>query len=160
MKCWVENTVLANIEAESERCRPKETGGLLLGYWANGDVVITTSTVPGPKSKHSSNSYTPDAIFDRDQVAKVYKKSRGVIAYLGDWHSHPKGGCGLSNDDIITLFNISTYEPARAETPIMLLSVNENSKWIFAAWRNAISPVGDGEYLSHLLPLEIVNFSF
>lgn len=159
MNCWVDNKVLANIESESNRWRPQETGGLLLGYWADGEVVITTSTIPGPKAKHAPFSYTPDAKYDRDQAAKFYEESGGVIVYLGDWHSHPKGGCGLSQDDIITLFNISTYEPARAATPIMLLAVRNRSKWRFAVWKNEIVSKGEDEYLSRLLPLEILPFS-
>lgn len=159
MNCWVHNKVLADIETESDRWRPKETGGLLLGYWSDREVVVTTSTWPGPKAKHTASSYSPDANFDRDQVVNVYEESSGVISYLGDWHSHPRGGCGLSQQDVITLFNISTYEPARAATPIMLLAIRDHSEWKFAVWRNEIESKGKDKYISRLFPLEIIPFS-
>jgi integrative and conjugative element protein (TIGR02256 family) len=159
MKCWIETQALTIIKSESERLTPKETGGILLGYWGLEDVVVTTATGPGPKSKHKSSSYIPDIQFDRDQIAKIYHESGGVITYLGDWHSHPKGGSELSRDDIITLFNIATFELARLATPVMLISVKELCDWTPVVWRNEIERVGGGEYYSHLSPLQIFGFS-
>ena len=149
---------MAFIKAESQRLSPKETGGLLLGYWAGDEVIVTLATGPGPQSKHRKSSYTPDLKFDRDQIAKSYQESRGIITYLGDWHSHPKGGSGLSDDDIITLFNISTYEPARAATPIMLIAAKDLLEWTPVVWKAEIQVVG-GEYCTHLLKLQILEFS-
>ena len=159
MNCWVDNKVLADIETEIDKWRPQETGGLLLGYWSNGEVVVTTSTASGPKAKHTFSSYTPDINFDRDRVANIYEESSGVISYLGDWHSHPKGGCCLSQQDVLTLFNISTYEPARAATPIMLLAVRDRTEWKFAVWKNEIESTSKDKYISRLFPLEIIPFS-
>lgn len=159
MKCWVETEALAYIKSESQRMAPKETGGLLLGYWAAEGVIVTVATEAGPESKHKISSYIPDNKFDSDQIAKYYEETNGVTTYLGDWHSHPKGGSDLSKDDIITLFNISTYGPARAATPIMLIAAKEQCDWTSAVWINKIMPAGGGDYYSHLTPVQILGFS-
>lgn len=159
MKCWIEAGALEFIKTESQRMAPKETGGLLLGYRAAEDVIITMATGPGPKSKHKSSSYLPDNNFDSDQIAEIYRNTDGVITYLGDWHSHPKGGSGLSNDDIITLMNISTYEPARASKPIMLIAAKSTNDWMPVVWSIEIMHVDEREKHFQLLPLKIISFS-
>lgn len=158
MKCWVDTGVSAFIKAESQRIAPKETGGLLLGYWAAGDVIVTIATGAGPESDHNLSSYIPDNKFDSNQIAKFYKETSGRITYLGDWHSHPEGGSALSKDDIITLFNISTYEPARAATPIMLIAAKEHSGWTPAVWVIEIMCAGKGKYYPLFSPLQILGF--
>lgn len=160
MKCWIETGALAFIKIESQRVAPKETGGLLLGYWAAEGVIITMVTGPGPKSKHRLSSYLPDNKFDSDQIAEIYTKTNGVTTYLGDWHSHPKGGSGLSKDDIITLFNISNFEPSRAKTPIMLIAAKESYDWTPAVWKMEIVHVGKEECYSQLSQAQILDFSY
>lgn len=159
MKCWVESGVLAFITAECQRIAPKESGGLLLGYWAAGDVIVRIATGAGPESNHNLSSYIPDNKFDSDQIAKFYKETRGIITYLGDWHSHPGGGSDLSKDDVITLINISTYEPARAATPIMLIAAKEHYGWTPAVWIIEIIYDGKGEYYPLFSPVQILRFS-
>lgn len=159
MRCWIEAAALTFIRSESQRVAPKETGGLLLGYCVDKDVVVTTATGPGKKAKHKLASYIPDIKFDCEQISNTYNESSRVITYLGDWHSHPKGGSELSRDDIITLFNISTFEPARASTPIMLIAVKERCDWTPVVWRSEIIHIDKGEYHSHILSMQISCFS-
>jgi integrative and conjugative element protein (TIGR02256 family) len=157
MRCWLEAGALAFIRNESKRKAPKETGGVLLGYFVEDDVVVTMATWPGPGAKHSLASYLPDCEFDRTEIARMYEETAGVITYLGDWHSHPKGGCGLSEDDIITLANISNFKPAKVTAPVMLLGVKESRTWVPVAWRIQPSSETGFDYL--LAPLDVVVFT-
>jgi len=159
MKCWIEKNVLRAIESESQRMVPKETGGLLLGYWSDNEVVITNATMPGPRARHRKSSYFPDSNYDGNIMAEFYFESGGITTYLGDWHSHPKGGGGLSRHDLITLFNIATYEPARATNPIMMIEAKEQSGWVPVIWRGDFDPAGDTEYCCHLASVEMFVFT-
>lgn len=158
MKCWLEAGALAFIRNESQRKAPKETGGVLLGYCADDDVVVRMATRPGRGAKHRLSSYLPDSEFDRAEIARIYEETDGVITYLGDWHSHPKGGTGLSEDDIITLATISNFRPARVTAPLMLLAVKELSTWAPVVWRIQRSSETVYDYM--LTPLEVVVFPF
>lgn len=158
MRCWLEAGALAFIRSESQRRAPKETGGVLLGYSAGDDVVVRMATGPGRKSKHRLSSYLPDSEFDRAEIARIYEETQGIITYLGDWHSHPKGGTGLSEDDIITLANISNFEPARVTAPVMLLCAKEFSTWAPVAWRIHRTSETGYEYL--ITSLEVVVFPY
>lgn len=157
MRCWLDSGALAFIKDESQRQAPKETGGVLLGYCADNDVVVRLATGPGRRAKHRFSSYRPDTLFDRAEIARIYDETNGVITYLGDWHSHPKGGSQLSEDDVITLANISNFTPARTTAPMMLLSVKNGSSWAPAVWR--IDRVTKTGYDYLLTPLEILLFS-
>lgn len=156
MRCWLEARALAFIRYESQRKAPKETGGVLLGYCVGDDAVVKIATGPGPRSEHRRSSYRPDPEFDRAEIARVYKETGGVLTYLGDWHSHPKGGNGLSQDDIITLATISNFAPARATAPLMLLSVKEVIFWEPAVWR--LQRVVKTELGYLISPLDVVVF--
>lgn len=119
---WLERRQTKKIFKEIVAHFPNETGGLLAGYIAkNNEKVVTRITVSGSRAQHYPNSYIPDYKFDEQQIAKIYKKSKRIEIYLGDWHSHPGGGSYLSQIDKNTLERIARYEKARIATPIMII---------------------------------------
>lgn len=125
------------MEMEAERRFPLETGGILMGYWAEGrdsEVVITAASEPGPSARHSAKGFTPDADFDRAWVTRVYRESGRTHTYLGDWHSHPGGSLGLSYRDRWTLARIAGDRAARIPTPVMAILAGGPS-WKLALWR-------------------------
>ena len=114
---------------------PNETGGVLLGYWlqAGVEVVITAMVGPGPRARHRRTTFCPDYDFQEHEIARHYAESGRRTEYLGDWHSHPKGGVGLSRKDRRTLAAIATYAEARAPTPLMAILAGR-PRWHFAVW--------------------------
>lgn len=113
---------------------PVETGGLLIGYHdANGDVVITEVTGPGPDAIHTESSYVPDYEYDTEQADLLYHASGRLHVYLGDWHTHPKNVDRLSRRDVRALKTIAETPSARAEEPVMIILVHER-EWAIRAW--------------------------
>lgn len=100
---------------------PMETGGLLLGYWAEDQAVVVEATTPGPDAGFAVDRYVPDGRWDEMQVAAVYERTGGLITYLGDWHSHPDGRRRLSALDRATIANISGDTSARAPRALMAI---------------------------------------
>jgi len=140
---WVDRKILAAMIAESNYWCPKETGGVLMGYWSDRDVVITDIIGPGSKAIHRRYSFTPDALWQQHEIARIYEKTGRVHTYLGDWHSHPYGGRDLSVKDLEVMIRVATHEPARAVRPIFGIVYN-NPKWELVIWRFAFSNIDSG----------------
>ena len=101
---------------------PNETGGLLAGYAdKKGNVVICRVTKSGPRAIHKTHSYIPDYDYDVERIKRIYKGSKKLQVYQGDWHVHPKSGAYLSKRDQETLSNIAKFEEARISTPVMIV---------------------------------------
>jgi integrative and conjugative element protein (TIGR02256 family) len=134
---WIPEAVLGHMEMEAGRRFPSETGGILMGYWAEGrdhEVVITSASGPCPAARHGTSGYIPDSAFDREWVARTYLESGRTHTYLGDWHVHPHGSPGLSSRDRRTLGRIARDGAARSPTPIMGV-VAGGPSWELAIWR-------------------------
>ncbi len=119
----------------ADAAAPKETGGTLLGYWttAGDDVVVTNITGPGPGAIHENHRFVPDYDYQDREIVAIYAASGRHHAYLGDWHTHPNGGTGLSRQDRCTLRRIAAHAPARAPCPLMAV-LGERSEWNLKIW--------------------------
>jgi integrative and conjugative element protein (TIGR02256 family) len=133
---WISKLSLSRMIAEADRAFPKETGGVLIGYWAVPlmEVVITDATGPGPKAIHNAYGFLPDAKYQEEEIARIYNDSGRMYTYLGDWHSHPNGGSRLSRRDRRTARAIATHAPARTPVPLMAILAAE-SPWTLNIWR-------------------------
>jgi integrative and conjugative element protein (TIGR02256 family) len=133
---WISRSALEAMFSEADRAYPRETGGVLMGYWAvpYSEVVITQAVGPGPNAYHKRFSFTPDHEFHDSQIAQIYKESGRMHAYLGDWHSHPAAVAYLSKLDGQTLKRIAAYVPARAQVPLMAI-LGAGTPWEIRIWR-------------------------
>jgi integrative and conjugative element protein (TIGR02256 family) len=116
---------------------PLETGGVLIGYvgGASGDdVVVVAITGPGPRAHHTAITFEPDHEYQTAEIARLYRSSKGVNTYLGDWHTHPRSTADLSRRDKKTLNHIAAHRAARMRRPIMAI-LGEGSSWVLKAWR-------------------------
>jgi integrative and conjugative element protein (TIGR02256 family) len=124
------------LEAESDRYRPRETGGILLGVAGpgKGEWEVTGLIGAGPRAKRERHRFTPDGPWQRAEIAERYARSAGAVAYLGDWHSHPAGN-GPSNLDHDTARHIADTDRARCPHPIFLIVTRSKNAWELRAYR-------------------------
>ncbi len=118
---------------------PDETGGILLGYWADvGTAVITALVGAGPGARRWATGFVPDATYQEEQLADAYEASGRRLEYLGDWHSHPGARPVPSWQDRRTLRRIASEPGARCPQPLMLILGRRNPRslrvWIGRAW--------------------------
>jgi integrative and conjugative element protein (TIGR02256 family) len=107
---------------EALQHRPLETGGLLLGYRSTTrEVVITQVLGAGPNAERTAARFVPDHNWQEQQLAAAYERAERRLAYLGDWHSHPRGSTRLSRLDRQTLQTISRHSAARCPVPVMAI---------------------------------------
>ena len=123
MPCvWLSVTAQDELRREATSTTPKESGGILAGYHGEHDTVVITHVIgPGPKAIHGHDYFIPDHEFHQEEITRVYEESGRFSTYLGDWHSHPNGGNGISKTDRRTLRRIANSPAARVERPLMLI---------------------------------------
>jgi len=73
---WLRSTVLRYWVTEAEMHYPLETGGVLIGYWADAAAAVVTHAVgAGPRSVHRHDSYDHDheweAVADRAALRAI-----------------------------------------------------------------------------------------
>lgn len=85
---------------------PSETGGVLLGYYDfNIGSVVIVDALPAPAdSASSSTSFERGIAGLTAAVEEAAKRTAGIVGYLGEWHSHPRGhSAHPSQDDLLQL---------------------------------------------------------
>lgn len=137
---WIARQALEAIYREAASFAPNETGGVLMGYWAEHwtEVVITDVIGPGPNAVHHSDEFVPDCDFQESAVAAAYEQSGRLATYLGDWHTHPGGATTLSRKDRRTLRAIARHRDARAPRPLMALLGGCQPRWRLQVWRGEL----------------------
>jgi len=133
---WLHSTVLRDWMMEAEMHYPLETGGVLIGYWANPATAVVTHAVgAGPRSVHRHDSYDHDHEWESSEIALYYERSRGSETYLGDWHTHPDARSGdLSALDRRSLRRIIASPSARTSRPLMTVLFGDPHNWTSAIW--------------------------
>lgn len=141
---WVARAALDDMKGEADRVTPRETGGVLLGYWSRqptgedaGEVVIAAVIGPGPGAVHQRWAFVPDHEHQESEIERVYEESGRCWTYLGDWHTHPDGPSRLSDKDRVTLRRIASAVDARAPNPVMLLLAG-GQPWQACAWTGLV----------------------
>lgn len=127
---WWEEPARAAMIREAHVALPHETGGLLLGWSRETDIVITRAVGPGPRALHRPTNFTPDRDWQYAQIDKFYEESGRTLEYLGDWHTHPGGLPYPSDLDIELLRDIASTPESRCPRPIMGILTNDpNERW-------------------------------
>lgn len=100
-KVWCSSDVLRDIRDLAMEKAPLETGGCFAGYYDSdsNDVVITDVIGPGPRAVHMRMRFVADRKFHDEMLEELWQRSNRITRYVGDWHTHPGGGSGLSFTD-------------------------------------------------------------
>ncbi len=140
---WVSERNLAEMVCEAERVSPDETGGALIGYWAEPyrEAVITDVTGPGPNALHFPYNFLPDDEYQEAEIARLYHASGRLHTYLGDWHTHPRSSSDLSRLDRRTLRKVATHPEARAPVPLMAV-LGGGPRWTLKVWKYVPTRLG------------------
>lgn len=134
---WIGQDVVESVAGEADQSFPRETGGVLMGYWTadKSEVVITSVIGPGPNAIHGRSSFSPDAHFQEQAIAERYALSGRRHTYLGDWHVHPNAKrASLSWKDLRTMARIASCPEARAPSPLMAIVYGTPLNWRLSVW--------------------------
>ena len=84
----------------------RETGGILLGRGPddNGVVRVEIAGDAGPAADRRPDFFLRDLVHTRALADKAWQQSRAV--WVGEWHTHPKGGRAPSASDLSTYIRL------------------------------------------------------
>jgi len=112
--------VLAELSTAAWAALPKETGGLLLGWWdarENAEVIVVRHAIEVPDRWATSTSWVRRPHAARAALSHALTAlSHPLLGYVGDWHSHP-GTCRASGRDRASLLRTSL----QYQHPVLLL---------------------------------------
>lgn len=139
MTVWMAVSALAVVKKEAAQYPGSETGGMLLGYWQEDDVVVTCASGPGPVAQRGRTWFHPDQEWQTDYLARIYTATCRTITYLGDWHTHPGGSAKPSRTDRKTMRAVRREPAARQPRPLMAIvgpgSGSPPVLWCLLGWR-------------------------
>jgi integrative and conjugative element protein (TIGR02256 family) len=100
----------AKLIARRNAALPNETGGVLLGYFdlPLKSICIVDCMGAPPDSKASAVAFERGTAGLSNAVEVATRRTTGVVGYIGEWHSHPKGySAAPSQDDLIQLAQLA-----------------------------------------------------
>lgn len=143
--CWFTRGACDRLLSELQGWPLRETGGALLGRREGDLAVVETVLGPGPEAHHGLSSFEPDHEWQQAEGARIYRESGRTVAYLGDWHSHPRGPALPSTTDQETAKMIAAEEAFRAPRPLYAIATKRWYQRREPAWRVKMMELFEGE---------------
>lgn len=150
---WISSRSLDTLRGDADRFYPSETGGVLIGYWADeANVVITADVGAGPAAVHKRHSYGHDHDWEAAQIAIEYERSGRSHIYIGDWHTHPDASSGhLSGTDKRSLRRVLGSREARLCRALMMVLFGRPQGWRVDIWLAELGPASAWNWRRSLL---------
>jgi len=120
-RCWFDRGALNELLEEAKRYRLRETGGALFGWHDDHEVVVSRILGPGPNARHGLSHFEPDHKWQGTEGRRIYNESNRSVAYVGDWHTHPRGAARPSAQDKKTMASIAKDRDFRTPHPLSLI---------------------------------------
>ncbi|MBT9538303.1 Mov34/MPN/PAD-1 family protein [Thiobacillus sp.] len=117
----------AKFFAERERHLPKETGGVLLGYFDQKlkSIFIVDALMAPPDSQADVTGFTRGKQGLREQLDECARRTAHVVGYIGEWHSHPPGSSAQSSPMDVELLAHLALKMTLDGLPALMLIVGE-----------------------------------
>lgn len=123
------------IEAKKyrEEALPNETGGLLFGIIDQKDKAITlVKACRAPDNSESTpTSFERGAYGTTKILDDFYDRTGGVVTYVGEWHSHPKGCPAMPSQDDVGQLHFLTRTLQIEGMPALMLIVSDSSVGLY-----------------------------
>ena len=117
--------LIKKLDVLRESKLPNETGGVLLGsYDLSRKIIYIVDALPSPRdSTEWPALYIRGRKGLRNKVEEVEAKTHGMLGYIGEWHSHPKGArIAASSDDIKVFAWLTEIMMADGLPPTMMIA--------------------------------------
>ena len=129
------NAVITMLD-ELNSDEPDETGGILIGQVNyKRKIIYITRVLASPEDSKKSPYAFERGIHDiPEQVEKIQDRTGGMLGYVGEWHTHPTGGAGLSKIDGETVNKIrKNLDKVPIPTLIMIVTKREFCPYVFSS---------------------------
>lgn len=115
-----------------EKSHPKETGGILIGYYSEDQhtAIVTKITGPPRDSKHGLTWFERGTEGLQNILDNAWEKEQ--VYYLGEWHYHPKDFPQPSFIDINQMKRISRNPKYHCPEPILFIVNGDTNKTLYS----------------------------
>lgn len=104
---------------------PKETGGLMIGViHIKRRIIYVTRLMDAPPDSEGATSWFYRGTLRLPQVVnEIHELSGGLLGYVGDWHTHPRGSGRISPTDVAAMMKTKRqFDVANLPTFILIVS--------------------------------------
>lgn len=120
---------------------PKETGGVLIGFIDHvlKSVYLVDALAATPDSIESNGSFARGVDGLAERINVISEMTAGVVGYVGEWHSHPKGcSTNPSMDDVTQLAFLTSHLRHEGAPALMLIAGDAHERLILGESRNLL----------------------
>ena len=112
---------------------PTETGGVLLGSFdCEREILYIVDTLPSPHdSEEKTDLYIRGCKGLHDAVRSVDVKTGGMLEYVGEWHSHPRGATTKPSGYDLAAFDWLSELMSKDGLPAVMMIVGEAEVSLF-----------------------------
>lgn len=114
----------------------KESAGIFIGERRGSHLVICDLSEPGPGDICSRYSVDRRGMHHQAKVNEAFIRSKGILQYLGEWHTHPEDNPRPSFKD-----EQSWKGSIDAALPMIVLIVGRKSLWVGRKEDGIITPL-------------------
>lgn len=136
-------------DAENLRANalPAETGGVLLGIVDQKDRTITLVKVcESPANSDGSEvEFTRAGYESSDFIQNCLERTAGIVTYVGEWHSHPKGVPPLPSESDFNQYAFVHDSLAQEGQPAVMMIVSENVLGLYLCGMGAVISTNQDE---------------
>ncbi|WP_158611843.1 Mov34/MPN/PAD-1 family protein [Guyparkeria sp. SCN-R1] len=112
--------VIDTLRGQAVSAGRRETGGILIGYYRNGEAIITEVTSPPPDSKSGWFRFERGTRGVKSYLEEKWAADPREF-YLGEWHSHPTQQARPSSTDHRQMQQISNDPDIDCSQPILIV---------------------------------------
>ncbi|WP_167399124.1 ThiF family adenylyltransferase [Ectopseudomonas oleovorans] len=125
---FIDAGVRDKMSAFRKKQLPNETGGILLGYHDfNVNSIVVVDALPAPRdSKASPGAFERGLEGVIDAVVDAGKRTAGIVRYIGEWHSHPRGYSATPSGDDKYQLAYLTLGLAMEGLPAVMLIIGDD----------------------------------
>lgn len=126
----VPESALSAIHEYCRRAHPKETGGILIGFYNNNQRRATVTHVTGPpRDSHSDRCRFSRGIDGLAAMLLRRWQRRPRTYYLGEWHYHPAADVTPSTRDREQMREFAANPAVACREPLLLIVGSEHAGW-------------------------------
>ena len=112
--------MMTRIRRVCHRAGTREVGGILIGYYANGNhwAIVTQASEPPRNSRAGPRSFQRGTSGLQSWLDRLWGRGR---YYLGEWHFHPFASPQPSDQDITQMVAFANSPQFACPEPILLI---------------------------------------
>lgn len=131
---FIEQFAWEQISKACIRAEKNETGGILIGYYANGQQTAIITQISTPSDSKSGRHWFKRGVSGLASLLRKSWQDPQKTYYLGEWHYHPVSVIQPSDEDFQQMITISQSPNFQCKEPIMIIIGKEKSSLHAKAW--------------------------